>query len=312
MARIKTYTGGGLMISHRLINRREFFQRGTAGLASLGALAAGVSNLAAESAGDQPAAVPDKLVVLTFDDAVKSQRTVVAPLLKELGFGASFYISPAWMNDPKVSEYFLTWKEVAELHALGFEIGNHTWRHDGSAPGLATGLAQVVDALSQVGVPRPTSFAWPGNLFGPESIKILMDSGINLARRGMSPEIEYGKIAIGPAFDPTKHHPLLIPTAGDSYPSWTFEHFQQVVATARQGRIAVLQFHGVPDLAHPWVHTPPEKFREYMTFLKEQGYRAIALRDLKPYIDFAKPPDDPLLRKPWPGAMDSMPRMPRG
>ena len=33
-------------------------------------------------------AIPDKLVVLTFDDAVKSHRTFVAPLLKELGFGA--------------------------------------------------------------------------------------------------------------------------------------------------------------------------------------------------------------------------------
>jgi hypothetical protein len=33
------------------------------------------------------AAIPPKLVVLTFDDAVKSHRTFVAPLLKELGFG---------------------------------------------------------------------------------------------------------------------------------------------------------------------------------------------------------------------------------
>ncbi|MEZ5352465.1 MAG: twin-arginine translocation signal domain-containing protein, partial [Bryobacteraceae bacterium] len=29
-----------------------------------------------------------KLVVLTFDDAVKSHRTFVAPLLKKLGFSA--------------------------------------------------------------------------------------------------------------------------------------------------------------------------------------------------------------------------------
>jgi len=35
--------------------------------------------------GATPASVPDKLVVLTFDDAVKSHRTLVAPLLKELG-----------------------------------------------------------------------------------------------------------------------------------------------------------------------------------------------------------------------------------
>jgi peptidoglycan/xylan/chitin deacetylase (PgdA/CDA1 family) len=32
-------------------------------------------------------AADDKCVVLTFDDAVKSHRSFVAPLLKELGFG---------------------------------------------------------------------------------------------------------------------------------------------------------------------------------------------------------------------------------
>jgi peptidoglycan/xylan/chitin deacetylase (PgdA/CDA1 family) len=37
--------------------------------------------------------IPDKLVVLTFDDASKSHVTVAAPLLKKHGFGATF-LSP--------------------------------------------------------------------------------------------------------------------------------------------------------------------------------------------------------------------------
>ena len=37
--------------------------------------------------------IPDKLVVLTIDDGNKSDATFVAPLLKEYGFGASFYIT---------------------------------------------------------------------------------------------------------------------------------------------------------------------------------------------------------------------------
>lgn len=37
--------------------------------------------------------LPPKVVVLTFDDSVKSQATVVAPLLKELGFSATFFIT---------------------------------------------------------------------------------------------------------------------------------------------------------------------------------------------------------------------------
>ena len=36
--------------------------------------------------------VPDQLVVLTFDDSVASHHSVVRPLLKRLGFGATFII----------------------------------------------------------------------------------------------------------------------------------------------------------------------------------------------------------------------------
>ena len=69
-----------------------------------------------------PEAIAVRIMVLTFDDAVKSQRTLVAPLLKQLGFGATFFVTHRWMDD---SEHFLTWKEIAEISEMGFEIGNH-------------------------------------------------------------------------------------------------------------------------------------------------------------------------------------------
>ena len=37
--------------------------------------------------------IPEKLVVLTFDDSCASHATYVGPVLKEMGFGATFYIS---------------------------------------------------------------------------------------------------------------------------------------------------------------------------------------------------------------------------
>jgi len=37
--------------------------------------------------------VPDKLIVLTFDNSCASHATVVAPLLQRLGFGATFFIT---------------------------------------------------------------------------------------------------------------------------------------------------------------------------------------------------------------------------
>ena len=244
----------------------------------------------------------DKIVVLTFDDAVKSHRTVVAPLLKELGFGATFFITHRWMDSP---DDFLTWEEVAEIHRMGFEIGNHSWTHANfsrpeNAARLAEELGMVEKELARVGIPRPRSFAFSGNGFGPEAVRELARLGYKFARRGMQPEIPYGKVEVGPAFDPLRHHPLLIPTTGDAYPSWTLEHFERVVAQAKDGKIVVLQFHGVPDPAHPWVHTPPERFREYMSYLKQEGFRAIAMRDLEHYIPTGDPPKDPMLEVRYP------------
>jgi len=270
------------------LNRRRLLKIGAA-VAAGGRIGAGM-------------AIPDKLVVLTFDAAVKSHRTFVAPLLKELGFNATFFVSHRWMTEPS---HFMSWAEIAEIHRMGFEIGNHSWTHaDFSVPRNAARLegelALVERELMAVNVPRPVSFAYSGNCFGPEAVTRLAACQYRFARRGMQPEVQYGKIEVGPAFNPSGHHPLLIPTTGDAYPDWTLEHFERVVSTARHGSIAVLQFHGVPDLQHPWAHTPPERFREYMTYLKRNRFRAIALRDLAGFVNQEKPPADPLLAARYP------------
>jgi peptidoglycan/xylan/chitin deacetylase (PgdA/CDA1 family) len=245
--------------------------------------------------------VPDKTVVLTFDDAVKSHITNVAPVLKEHGFGATFFITHCWMDDDR----FLTWDEVAELHQMGFEIGNHSWTHPGfnspkMAARLAGELALVENELNRVKVPKPISFAWTGNGFGPEGVAVLQEAGYRFARRGMQPEIPYGEITLGPLYDPAAHHPLLIPSAGDAYPEWNLEHFKKVVDRAKDGEIAVVQFHGVPDEAHPWVHTPFDRFEEYMAHLKEGGFRVIALRDIADYLPSTPITDDPMLTTRYP------------
>jgi peptidoglycan/xylan/chitin deacetylase (PgdA/CDA1 family) len=236
-----------------------------------------------------------KSVVLTFDDAVKSHRTFVGPLLKELGFRATFFVTHAWMSD---TANFMSWSDIAELHQMGFEIGNHSWTHaDFSQPRnaarLAGELALVEYELARVKVPKPTSFAWPGNSFGPEAVAAVLTRGYSMARRGGMPEVEYGRAeTVGPLFDPERRHRMLIPTTADAYPKWTFEHFQSVVSNAPAGRAVVLQFHGVPDVAHPWVHTEPDLFRSCMQYLKDQGFHTLAMRDLG---ESTGEPDDPLL-----------------
>src|SRR5215831_20934020 len=89
--------------------------------ASLLVLAAAAPALALEP-------IPDKLVVLTFDDASRSHVEVAAPLLKRHGFGATFFVTEGF-DSPTNKRDYMTWDEIAHLHRDGFEIGNHTLDH---------------------------------------------------------------------------------------------------------------------------------------------------------------------------------------
>jgi peptidoglycan/xylan/chitin deacetylase (PgdA/CDA1 family) len=226
--------------------------------------------------------IPDKLVVLTFDDSSKSHFTIARPLLKKYGFGATFFITEGF-DIPTNKRDYMTWEEIAQLHQDGFEIGNHTRDHRSITAQNVRDLAAQVRAVSaqcqKHGIPVPISFAYPGNAIHPDALPILKDVGIQLARRGGSPEYPYqeGK---GFAYEPGVDHPLLIPSAGDARPNWKLADFTRAVGQARQGKIAVLQFHGVPDTAHDWVNTSREQFEEYLKYLADNQYRVIALRDL--------------------------------
>lgn len=71
-----------------------------------------------------------RTVILPFDDAVISQYENVAPLLKELGFGATFFIS-CFKNEwrEKNERYLMTGEQIRQLDSAGSEIANHTWNH---------------------------------------------------------------------------------------------------------------------------------------------------------------------------------------
>jgi len=276
-AHVSTKTAGSPMLS-----RRRFFA------ASGGAIVASAAN---SCGGDG-----SKRVVLTFDDAVKSHRTFVAPLLKELGFNATFYVTHRWMND---AENFMTWQDIAEIHEMGFEIGNHTWTHaDASMPRtagrFAGELVLVENALEEVGVPRPTSLAWCGNSFGPEALGRLRELGYRFARRGKDPEGRDRTLKLGLTYDPVRHDPLLIPSTAVSILDWDLAHLRSALALGEPGKLVVLQFHGVPDVAHPWVDTRPDMFRQYMELLRSGGYETLAVRDLERFVDPTVPVDDPL------------------
>lgn len=223
-------------------------------------------------AGGAEPRIPDRLVVLTFDDSVASHATFVAPLLKKLGFGATFFITEGFEFTTD-KEHYLTWEQIKALHDAGFEIGNHTRHHTGvakqNAEALRADIAFIEEQCVNHGIPRPISFCYPGYQTSEAAVKLLKERGYQYARAGGAR-----------AFDPTKDDPLAMPQAFDSKPEATLEQFKTAVAQAKDGQIVVMTFHGVPDIKHPWVDTDPAKFESYMNHLKEQRCRVIALREL--------------------------------
>ncbi|HMJ66652.1 MAG TPA: CehA/McbA family metallohydrolase, partial [Candidatus Binatia bacterium] len=241
-------------------------------------------------------AVPDRLVVLTFDDSVASHYSVVRPILKRYGFGATFFITEGFSFLTNKQAY-MTWRQVKELHDDGFEIGNHTRDHMGVSARTLGQLREQIEAInarcSENGIPKPVSFGYPGNAIVPDALPILKELGLRFARRGGAPEYPY-EWGRGFAYEPGADHPLLIPSAGDARPDWTIDDFKRAVDQAQSGRIAVLQFHGVPEYEHPWVHTRPERFEQFMAYLHTNRFKVIALRDLATCVDAEKAPADPL------------------
>ena len=244
--------------------------------------------------GQEP--VPDKLVVLTFDDSSRSHYDVARPILKKYGFSATFFITEGF-NFPTNKKDYMTWEQIAQLHRDGFEIGNHTRDHLGlneqNIDQLKEQLAGINLRCKEHGIPRPVSFAYPGNSFHPSLLPLLEAEGIRFARRGGAPEYSYDE-GRGFAFQPGLDHPLLIPSAGDARPGWTMEDFRRAIAQAQLGKVAVLQFHGIPDGEHDWVSLETGMFESFMRELARNNFTVVALRDLDKYLAPGMVPRDAL------------------
>ncbi|GAA4429127.1 hypothetical protein GCM10023188_14140 [Pontibacter saemangeumensis] len=219
--------------------------------------------------------VPDKVVVLTFDDGVASHATFVAPLLKRYGFGGTFFVCE-FPPDFEDKTKYMTWEQIQQLDKAGFEVANHTRNHTHvtkmSKAEFVEELAYIEEKCAELQIRKPQTFAYPGYSTSPAAIETLKAKGYLFARAGGSRP-----------YDPNTDHPYLIPsysTTGDDK-----QRVLEALQQAKAGKIVVLTVHGVPDTAHDWVTTPPELFEEYLAYLKENNYKVIALRDLKQYVN---------------------------
>lgn len=209
--------------------------------------------------------IPEKLVVLTFDDGNLSDLTTVAPILKGHGFGATFFITSGWLGGEKR----LTWAGVLKLQEAGFEIGNHTVTHPNLLRLTKEEIRRQVTEMDREctahGITKPTAFSYPGGHFDRRVLASLKELGYLTARRGRDPE---GPLeddgGNGRAYVPGDDHPFLIPSAMTrGIGAQEDERIVHALAWATEGKIAVLTYHGVPDV-NRHCSTPIERFRKDM------------------------------------------------
>lgn len=211
-----------------------------------------------------------KTIVLTFDDACRSQLEYAVPLLKKYGFGATFFISlpECWFETPNAH---LTKTEIGEFYKQKFELGNHSMNHPDlrtlTDPECSSEIASMNDLIKKSGAPSPVSFAYPGGPYAENAAKLLPDHGIRFART-----TEHGLWS-------KETDPLRIPSFSVCNKQLNnFREGLELLGT-REDSALVLLYHGVPDIAHEHCTTDPEIFMEHIKFLYENNYQVLSMAD---------------------------------
>jgi peptidoglycan/xylan/chitin deacetylase (PgdA/CDA1 family) len=139
------------------------------------------------------APLPDKTVVLTFDDGYDDFHTVALPLLQRYGFAASLFVPTAYVGTTsrwlrscqEENRRILTWSALWEVSSAGVEIGAHSHTHpqldripDAAVRQEARSAKTILeDGLAE----RVTGFAYPFGYWNRANRRALKATGYDWA-----------------------------------------------------------------------------------------------------------------------------------
>ena len=154
-------------------------------------------------AGEAIREFEQKTVVVSLDDGCETDLLFAAPVLKQLGFGATFYLTGGWIGQPG----HLGPSQLRELVSLGFEIGCHSMSHvyftdlDDSA--LRREIADAKTQLEQVCGAAVEHLSCPGGRFDRRVAELARNAGYLTvatsqiqANRSSTNKFALGRVAI--------------------------------------------------------------------------------------------------------------------
>jgi peptidoglycan/xylan/chitin deacetylase (PgdA/CDA1 family) len=148
-------------------------------------------------------AADHKAVAITFDDGCETDLTAAAPLLKEFGFGATFYVIAGRTG----LRGYLSNDQLRRLSELGFEIGCHSMTHsyltDLSARQLRVEIVESKQRLEQVIGAEVRHFSCPGGRWSRRAAELCEEAGYDSmatsrvgANSGASDRFRLSRVAV--------------------------------------------------------------------------------------------------------------------
>jgi peptidoglycan/xylan/chitin deacetylase (PgdA/CDA1 family) len=138
-------------------------------------------------------ALPERPIVLTFDDGFADFYTKALPVLRQYGFTATLYITTGFIGgtsrwlarEGEATRPMLTWSQVSEISACGIECGGHShWHPQLDTLPLAEARDEIVrckklleDHLGQ----KVSSFAYPHGYHSAAVKRLVREAGYTSA-----------------------------------------------------------------------------------------------------------------------------------
>ena len=121
------------------------------------------------------APLPEKPVILTFDDGYREHYTEAFPLLGQYGYVGTFFVITNHLDQEH--EQYLSWDHVVEMHEAGMEIESHSYTHvdlrDRSVDYLVWQMLGSREAI-EARIERPVRFfCYPAGKYDYLAIQVL-------------------------------------------------------------------------------------------------------------------------------------------